>query len=362
MGTAVEAQALDLLDRLEDCGLAGGLTEEDFSPGAPVREPVRTACSELARRVWALHESLPVASHAKLQQAVLRTLAAAESEATARAGQLDASLEALASALDAAFRLPEGEGLLRRLRALEAVVAAVQAGALVRARGAQDSATDAQADEISLAGEHVAASGSLRALAGVLDADAGAVSAVPLAAECRAAVEAAVRRLPDGFFAPILGAEDATLRESLAEVDAALRAEYRLRRRMLLERARVTVRSLLWSDKLEEPERAALEARASEALAAAGGARDRGAGRAPGCAPGRRPRHDERGHLDLCRRHALHGHQARRHRRGAGPGRARGGPRGAHAGLGSAPGARRQGGWRATAPPPKTLEKGALML
>lgn len=234
-----------------------------------MREPVRTACSELARRVWALHESLPVASHAKLQQAVLRTLAAAESEATARAGQLDASLEALAAALDAAFRLPEGEGLLRRLRALEAVVAAVQAGALVRARGAQESATDAHADEISFTDEQVAASSSLRALAGVLEADAGAVSAVPLAAECRAAVDAAVRRLPDGFFAPILGAEDATLRESLAEVDAALRAEYRLRRRMLLERARVTVRSLLWSDRLEEPERAALEARASEALAAA---------------------------------------------------------------------------------------------
>ena len=38
----------------------------------------------------------------------------------------------------------------------------------------------------------------------------------------------------------------------LQEVDAALRSEYALRRRMLIERVKVTLQSFLWSPRLEQ--------------------------------------------------------------------------------------------------------------
>lgn len=38
----------------------------------------------------------------------------------------------------------------------------------------------------------------------------------------------------------------------LAEVQGALRAEYTLRRRMLIERVQVTLQSFLWSPRLEQ--------------------------------------------------------------------------------------------------------------
>ena len=37
----------------------------------------------------------------------------------------------------------------------------------------------------------------------------------------------------------------------LSEVDTALRAEYALRRRMLIERVKVTLQSFMWSPRLE---------------------------------------------------------------------------------------------------------------
>lgn len=41
---------------------------------------------------------------------------------------------------------------------------------------------------------------------------------------------------------------------ALEEIDSALKAEYTLRRRMLIERAKVTLHSFMWADKLQKSE------------------------------------------------------------------------------------------------------------
>lgn len=211
-----------------------------------------------------MHSSLAVPSHTRLQAAILRVLASAESEAAARRGTLDGALQSLAAALDPGFELLPGQELLRRLRSVETIVAALQAGALLRHTSKSDVETRVWDD-----GEEVESS-ELRAVARLVSVDAGAESAVTLARECRTAVDDAVSRLPTGFFRPILDEQEpGHLEAALREVDRVLRDEYRLRRRMLLERAQVTVRSLLWSDRLDDQERLDLEKQASDALAGA---------------------------------------------------------------------------------------------
>ena len=79
-------------------------------------------------------------------------------------------------------------------------------------------------------------------------------SAAEVAVPTRDAVAALVARLPSGFFEAILppGTLDPAQEARLAEIDVALRAEYSLRRRMLTERAKVTLQSFTWSTRLEE--------------------------------------------------------------------------------------------------------------
>ncbi|KAL6773858.1 hypothetical protein ACKKBG_A22790 [Auxenochlorella protothecoides x Auxenochlorella symbiontica] len=288
----MEAQAVDLLDRLEDCGLAAGLTEDDLTGSTSAREPLRTACVQLAQRVWALRHHLTIHSHTALQRAVLALGAAAETEAAARGGRLDAALGRLAQALDPGFAPGVQAG--GRTAALDAVVSLMQAAALLNegeaavggartdvAKSADESktvdgTTASGATEATPSADPadatVVMSAALRALGRLVGADAGGASAVALAEAAAGRVEALAAQLPPGFFDPLLpalpGPEGETLRAALVEVDAALRSEYTLRRAMLKERAAVTLRSLLWSDRLEEPEAKACEVSIDAALAA----------------------------------------------------------------------------------------------
>ncbi|KAF6258787.1 hypothetical protein COO60DRAFT_1638882 [Scenedesmus sp. NREL 46B-D3] len=100
-------------------------------------------------------------------------------------------------------------------------------------------------------------------LAKLLNMDASCSRALPLLQEVLPAVEALLTQLPPGFFEPLahLGSLDGGQADVLREVDAALREEYWVRRRMLIERVKVTLQSFLWSPRVaEEGTKAEVEA------------------------------------------------------------------------------------------------------
>jgi hypothetical protein len=69
--------------------------------------------------------------------------------------------------------------------------------------------------------------------------------ALPLLQDVLPAVEALLAQLPRGFFEPLaqLRSLDGGQSDVLREVDAALRGEYKVRRRMLIERVKVRCRA-----------------------------------------------------------------------------------------------------------------------
>lgn len=192
----------------------------------------------------------------------------------------------------------------------------------VAAGGGEDMAEADEAEQMNtsdpLAYELSAA---LRAIAGLLQLDASGPSAEALVAVVAQRVQQLLAQLPAGFFEPLL--DRSTLGDAqvgsgwagwqaaahasqpaagtapavplcppqpcpsalspapceqlakLTEVDGALRAEYALRRRMLIERVKVTLQSFMWSPRLEQTVRsvAALSAaaRAEAGPRAAGG-------------------------------------------------------------------------------------------
>ncbi|KAL4422373.1 hypothetical protein ABPG75_008570 [Micractinium tetrahymenae] len=259
-----DTRAGDLLDRLQDCGLGDGMNEDDLL-GSAVREPLRTCCIKLAGRLWALclHAGLGVPK--PLQAAVTTVRFSANTEASAADGRLDSALARLAQALDPSF--PSSGS---RLEALELLTGLLQAAAMAASHQAQEAAaagidmaeadgggggegegepmdtTDPLAYELSAA---------LRAIAGLLGLDAAAPgSAAELAAAVSARVRELLAQLPAGFFEPLLppGSLSEAQLAQLGEVDSALRSEYALRRRMLIERVNVTLQSFLWSPRLEQ--------------------------------------------------------------------------------------------------------------
>lgn len=202
---------------------------------------------------WTAAPRLTVPPRPLSQRAILALGTAAETEAAARGGRLDAALAKLAQALDSSFAPGQGSG--GRIAALDTVVSTTQAAALLREGEAAGSGAGHVAGPATPSSDTQALSSALRSLGRLLGADAGGASAVTLSEAAAERVEAVAARLPAGFFEPLLpapsGTAGETLRAALSEVDTALRAEYTLRRAMVKERAAVTLRSLLWSDRLE---------------------------------------------------------------------------------------------------------------
>ncbi|KAL4419219.1 hypothetical protein ABPG77_010661 [Micractinium sp. CCAP 211/92] len=277
-----ETRAGDLLDRLQDCGLGDGMNEDDLLGGA-VREPLRSCCIKLAGRLWALCLRVGLGEPKPLQAAITNVRYSANTEGTAADGRLDSALARLAQALDPAFPTSGS-----RLEALELLTGMLQASAMAALQ--QDQAAAAGGIEMAEAegggegeGEPMDTSdplayelsAALRAIASLLGLDAAAAgSAAELAAVVGARVQELLAQLPASFFEPLLPAGSLSKAQlaQLGDVDAALRSEYALRRRMLIERVNVTLQSFLWSPRLEQKgtkaEAAAVVEAARRAMAA----------------------------------------------------------------------------------------------
>jgi len=280
--------------------LGGGLTEDDIL-GSSAREPFRSCCIALADRIWALFSSssdldntATTSTLAPLLQPVVSSLRlCANTEATStQNGQLDTLLVQIAHIIDPEFprNILETSTSTARVEALEVLVSAVQAATTLmmimkkkRKKKISSSSSSSSRDNdvpplpssISGGGDimeveydpgSIAISAALRDLAGLLNIDEDIIltgssgtgtqsssSAMAIAASIKEATQQTVASLPPGIFAPLLSPgslNDAQL-VMLKEVDEAFKAEYSLRRKMLIERARVTLQSLLSSKKLD---------------------------------------------------------------------------------------------------------------
>lgn len=184
-----------------------------------------------------------------------------QSTSTERAGQeLNGPLAAIAQAFGI---MTNGlkEGKITRLDAIEFLVGVLQASAVLYSTMAspleQNNVSSITREEThaELAGTLGAdLSKQVRDLVKTLGLDD--VAYASSAAVCASAIEQAVvhatERLPKNFFEAIVredGLSEAQT-EVLREVDAALQQEYTLRRKMLIERAVLTVESFGWSSKL----------------------------------------------------------------------------------------------------------------
>ncbi|KAI3424779.1 hypothetical protein D9Q98_008167 [Chlorella vulgaris] len=258
-------RAAYVLDKLLDCGLGDGMTEEDIMGGV-AREPLRSCCFKLAGQLWALCQHIGFADTYSLQVATTALRRSVNTEAEAAGGHLDASLASLARVLDPACAAGT------RLEALELAVSALQAATLAAAAleqqqqgaaGGAEAADDGAGEEGAPMEEDAAdphavhaLSAALRSIAALLKLDAAATAptAAALAAAVLAGVEQLLARLPPSFFEPVLppGSLSETQLAILKDVDEVLRSEYSLRRRMLIERVKVTLQSFMWSPRLKE--------------------------------------------------------------------------------------------------------------
>lgn len=286
--------------------------EEDLIDSGSAREPLRACCHKLAQMSWSLYStsklyeneedsatrtkemgSQPLSKNlGVLKRAVVSVISASSTENAAKAGRLDDALCDLVQSLDSypLRRAAEAEKLsLSRMEALECIVAAVEAAAMwrfqiasadtaatcaiessrniesmsvsPRAGGGDDvEKMEQEVYDASVNPEAVALSSSLRALAetiGIEDMMSHA-SSIVVASSIEARVKEVMAKLPDGFFDAIVTSDalsDAQ-KKTLSEVDEALQNEYALRRRVLLERADLTLKSFLCARKLAENEQA----------------------------------------------------------------------------------------------------------
>lgn len=286
------------------CRVSDGIVEEDLMESGSAREPLRTCCHKLALMSWALFSScfehlqeneskkythgntndfqnLPLVRNIGLfHTAVLSAISASSSEHNAKSGRLDNALCDLAIALDSCPQLTDSQierPTMTRLDALESIVPAIQAAAMCRSRwnsvdqpmkgltdekGPEDfqsqedmKCIEQEVSSASVDPEAALMSQSLRHLAETvgLEQIVSLNSAAEIALLINERIQYFKNRLPDGFFEAILSEEmlsDSQL-NILADVNETLKKEYALRRHMLLERANLTIKSFLWSRKLD---------------------------------------------------------------------------------------------------------------
>ncbi|UPQ98336.1 hypothetical protein HOP50_02g16420 [Chloropicon primus] len=234
-------RASHLLERLEDLGgLDGGLTEEDLLVSREVREPFRTLCGSLCSRVRGLSAGGPEKRLRGALHAVERTIG---SEDASGGGRLDRSLTRVAKALNGASACRD------RIDVLEEIVQYVQASSLLRAATAME-VDDPVADPVAL-------SASVRELAGVLTPSSASSSASSCLSSCRAALASLVAAGAADHASPLPPVLDRSKFSDsqlglLERVNAAMHAEYKVRRQTLSKRAAVTLQSLQHSSRIRK--------------------------------------------------------------------------------------------------------------
>ncbi|KAL0046913.1 hypothetical protein WJX82_001552 [Trebouxia sp. C0006] len=256
----LEGRAADLLDRLTDCGLANGVEQDDLY-GSDVRPQFCTMCAALADAVDAVISTAPPFNQKQFADAVQGVRHAAASAGTSGQGKLDKALKMLLLSLDAALSND-------RTAVLEYLVAHVQAGRILMTQQDADPQGDTHMAPASpphqngggtspmkgVDGAEASASALIHDLASLLQCDPSPAQALPVLKAVSGAIDQLLPRLPPSFLEPILPPNSLNNHQmsELEEIDSALREEYTVRRRMLIERAKVTLQSFLWAERLQK--------------------------------------------------------------------------------------------------------------
>lgn len=230
LGMEQEARAANVLDRLDDCQNGVNVNESDVL-GSTTSDAFLKACKTLVNQVVHASHILPNKDEVVSVARSLARIASSSEEVSA--GDVNASLMRLATAID-------GEDVSgSRIEAIEKVLSFVQASRIVAWRsGTAANATDSRA---------------LRELQANAEIGGEFDSAVTLLKKVQEVADKAVRQLPDGFLEPLVRKEDLNgdQLDTLGEVGELLAKQYTIQRQVLIERARLTLESFLWSKRLE---------------------------------------------------------------------------------------------------------------
>ncbi|DBA79770.1 TPA: hypothetical protein ACH3X1_008435 [Trebouxia sp. C0004] len=255
----VEGRAADLFDRLTDCGLANGVKQDDLY-GSDAQPQFCTMCAALADAVDAVISTTPSSSQKQFADAVQGVKHAAASAGTSGQGKLDKALKRLLLSLDAASSND-------RTAVLECLVAHVQAGRMLMTQQDADPQGNTHMAPASppplngdgrtmkgVDGAKTSACALIHDLASLLQCDPSPAQALPVLKAISGAIDQLLPRLPPSFLEPILPPNSLNSHQmsELEEIDSALRGEYTVRRRMLIERAKVTLQSFLWAERLQK--------------------------------------------------------------------------------------------------------------
>jgi hypothetical protein len=243
---------------LEDLGIGDGIIETDLLSGT--REPLRSCCRRLARQLWALIASRDVTLARKVCSIITAIGRSAATEKSAK--NLEDGLSNLCKVLGMVLAVDLDEKRTR-LDSITYLVAIVQALALQSVKSpvvpdpvhneeglATRSSSKEQGDQ--------AFSDALRKLAHLLGPSKSFTSSIELLDDSEKRIKSLVGKIPAEFDRPILSdqlnLQDNKKAACLHEITCALQAEQLMRRRMLLERAKVTLESFAWSRNITEGE------------------------------------------------------------------------------------------------------------
>lgn len=226
-----EARAANVLDRLDDCQNGSNVNESDIL-GTSTSDGFLEACRTLAKQV--VHASGGLENKGEVIS-VARLL---EGNAWSTRGEgcsrdVDASLVRLACVVN------HEDACSGRIEAMEKLLNFVQASRIVAWRSGTVSKGNA--------------SRALRELQAGAEIKCDCNSAIELLNKVQEAARKAVTQLPIGFLDPLVCKEDLSgdQLDVLGEIVEQLTKQYTVQRRVLIERASLTLQSFLWSKRLE---------------------------------------------------------------------------------------------------------------
>ncbi|KAK9837063.1 hypothetical protein WJX84_004327 [Apatococcus fuscideae] len=255
-------RACDLLERLKDSRLGAGLSEEDLQ-GISNSAAFCQACVVLAAAINDGSAAYPPADSKLVQgavEAVKRAAVTLEADGSG-AGRLDTALKRLDRALDKQSRADD------RLTVLERLLARLQALRLINHNSAEQpmdvdgSAVEAPQPDPELAedmqgvgGDAAEISALIQDLAASLNVDHNPQSAADCLHAVHAQIDKLLPQLPTSFFEPLISRDTLTDQQvqALTELHGEMWGEYRVRRRMLMERIKVTLQSFMWAERLKD--------------------------------------------------------------------------------------------------------------
>eukprot|EP01025_Chloroclados_australasicus_P033633 TRINITY_DN34347_c0_g1_i3.p1 TRINITY_DN34347_c0_g1~~TRINITY_DN34347_c0_g1_i3.p1 ORF type:complete len:501 (+),score=116.07 TRINITY_DN34347_c0_g1_i3:55-1557(+) len=258
-----QGRAQDLLDRLQDCGIGKGLNEDDMF-GKRTRDVYKTSCSKVIDGLKGVADVLGFGNRQDVMQAMAGVQQNTRNNGKDQDnGNLDRAMLKLVKLLE------PGVAFDKRIEVLEHVVALLQVGRMLGMSGYKPQSNGAPssppAEKMEVdepppksgpsSADNIKISQYIREIAQLigLSQEANKASGVPALHDINSRVLGYINDLPANFFTEVMPEKQLSQSErlNLSEIYDGLFAEYKIRRACLVERAKVTMQSFLWSKKVE---------------------------------------------------------------------------------------------------------------